>query len=307
MKTIVTHTQPDFDAIGGAWLLLRYWWPQASLNFRFVNTGNPDREVLAQADAVVDTGKAYDPDKMRFDHHQLPGGESNATCATRMVYEWLYLWCEDKTKELDAIKPLVDLIFAGDTGRPEANESRMIGIHAALSGEIARLREKYGHDTATIDYGIMRYGLCLLDNIGGRLVRQAETRQNLSKVVTWKSEDNRLWAIQNGKTADTFAAFDEGTELVVFVAEPIETESGFTYPVGISRAMESSTDTGALVNRAIGITLTDTPVNDELKSWYMHPAGFFSGRGTGKAPDMRKPVVSAEELAKVIESVWSRT
>ena len=52
---IVTHTNPDMDAITGVWLLKRFGGLEDE-PVKFVNTGNPDVEMLDKAVAVVDTG-----------------------------------------------------------------------------------------------------------------------------------------------------------------------------------------------------------------------------------------------------------
>jgi len=85
---IVTHMSPDLDAIGYVWLMRRFG-SAGDMPVAFVNTGSPDPAVLASAWSVGDTGRVYDPDTRRFDHHQFPGRASNETCATRQAYEWL--------------------------------------------------------------------------------------------------------------------------------------------------------------------------------------------------------------------------
>ena len=84
MQTIVTHVSPDLDAIASAWLLLRYVPNFEGAKVVFVNTGNPDRAILAQADAVVDTGGAYNPYQYWYDHHQMEN--PNETCAAMLVW-----------------------------------------------------------------------------------------------------------------------------------------------------------------------------------------------------------------------------
>jgi hypothetical protein len=149
--TIVTHTSPDFDAIGAAWLLKRYGG-LADHPVAFVNTGAPDPELLSESTAVVDTGRVYDPRTLRFDHHQLPGAQSH-TSATQQVYIYL---CELHSAAVYHLDPLIGLITAGDTGRREwgADWSRTTGIHALLSAYKA---------TATSDRDVFDYGCHLLD------------------------------------------------------------------------------------------------------------------------------------------------
>ena len=66
---IVTHTSPDLDAIASVWLLKRFG-NMENEPVGFVNTGNPDQEMLSKAKAVVDTSKVHNEATLR----QNPGG-----------------------------------------------------------------------------------------------------------------------------------------------------------------------------------------------------------------------------------------
>ena len=174
MATIVTHTSPDWDAIGSTWLLKRFVFMDAAI--AFVNTGNPDPTVVGPADAVVDTGKIWDANYYRFDHHQLIGPDANATCATSLVYDYL----RAVGKVDDYLAPLIGLIYAGDTGKSEANLSRSVGIHALLSCRKARRAS---------DTDLMAWGFEVLDDLASHLKARAEARLSLAQHTVWKSPD----------------------------------------------------------------------------------------------------------------------
>lgn len=112
---------------------------------------------------MVDTGKVYDSQTLRFDHHQLPGDSANNISATLQV--WYYLNTTPSCDDIVHLRPLVDLIFAGDTGRPDfyADGSREIGIHALLSGYKAHLRQDKIAPSPNVDYEILQFGFELLD------------------------------------------------------------------------------------------------------------------------------------------------
>jgi hypothetical protein len=226
---IITHTNPDLDAITGVWLLQRFGGMELE-RVKFVNTGNPDNELLAKARAVVDTGKVYDAKQLRFDHHQLIGKNATNTCAANQVY-W-HLW----SLEIEYLKPLIDLVFYGDTGNPKANPSRELGLHAILSGWKAWNSERGGE--ALTDRAILYYGFTLLDFLEVRLRKQAGAKAELEEKVVYKSKDGLVWAIKHGSQGSTFAAYEEGARVVLFEGEPIDTPNGITYPIGIMRAGE---------------------------------------------------------------------
>jgi hypothetical protein len=291
---IVTHTNPDFDAITGVWLLKRFGGLEKE-EVAFVNTGNPDQEKLNDAIAVIDTGKQLDSINLRFDHHHLPGQDANNVCAALQVYQSIKNFAD-----IAHLKPLIDLIFAGDTGRSEANDSRNLGIHALLSGFKASFREcgEFASDNA-----IMEYGFDLLDILALRLKNQMKARAELEEKTVFKSQDGLVWAIRHGSQGSSFAAFEEGARLVIFEGQPVEVNGGTTYPVGIMRAGEwQEPDTGKLAEEAVLID------NDfvEINSWFKHPAGFFTGQGTPKAPVFEPTTIDISALAATISNIWIR-
>lgn len=284
--TIVTHTSPDWDAIGAVWLLQRYVPDGAGMPVVFVHTGNPDATVLASATYVVDTGRDYDPARGRFDHHQL--ATAGETSATEMVWRWL----REMARGSSCVAPIIDLITDAD-GRcvtsPAATVSRAVGIHAMLSAWKAQQLS---------DAELLRRGMGVLDDIASTLIARKRAAETLQERVVWKSTDGRVWALLNGSRDATFAAFEEGAALVVFATT---TASG-TVAVGVQRASEQALDCGALVERAL-LTCDHGPVAAELRRWYRHPSGFFAGRGTAKAPDPTPLTVDLVTLARALAAV----
>jgi hypothetical protein len=267
---LVTHTQPDLDAIASAWLIHRFFEPIAE--YKFVNAGNMPTEKemltdLAPEDLliVVDCGGQYDPDNLRFDHHHLPPDEANETCATMQVYKYLI----GPFNDIEYLRPLIDLVFAGDTGRSEANESRTLGLHSILAGNAIAHRELYGEPIE--DYDQMLFGFRILDNLAIRLKRMSEAKTELIEKVVYKSDDGLVWAIKHGSVSATFAAEEEGAVLVVWEGKPIE-ENGqiSSQPVGISRtggAERKAPHVGKLVeNYLTFVNQTPVAVASEMKT-----------------------------------------
>jgi hypothetical protein len=282
-QVIVTHISPDFDAIGSCWLLKRFLLPEAEIVL--TNTGNPDQALLTSATAVADTGRIFHPLTLRFDHHQLDGQAANATCATLQVFNAIgggkaYL------------APIVDLIYAGDTGKPEANLSRSVGIHALLSIRKAR------RDT---DQNLLEWGFGVLDDLASGLKAKQEARLSLAQHTVYKSADGLVWALDGAPQGATFAAFEEGARLVVF-----HSEAPGTVSVGAMRGGESQEPSiRDLVLSALTGNLPEA-LEDELRRWFLHPAGFFGGRGTAKAPDPTPLTVSVAAIAAALDEEWVR-
>lgn len=84
-KLIVTHINPDQDALSAVWLIRRYYpgYQGEDVEYGFVAAGNTFRNepVDSNPDIVhVDTGLGL------FDHHQIP----LETSAFKRIYEYLY-------------------------------------------------------------------------------------------------------------------------------------------------------------------------------------------------------------------------
>lgn len=292
---IVTHMSPDFDAIGYVWLMRRFGGA-SNMPVAFVNTGSPDPNVLASAWSIGDTGRVYDPDARRFDHHQFPGRASNETCATKQAYEWL-IATQGATLELDAIHPIIELIFRGDTGSPlaGADTSRRVGIHALLSAQKAK---------RCSDADLLAYGYALLDDLADVAIMRARGRDQLGQYTTYRSNDGLIVALDGAPQGVTAAAFDAGAKLVFFASED---HGSFARGVQRGNAEDGEPHVGALID----LVATSTPHIDmitELNHWFLHPAGFFAGRGTAKAPcsvPMREGL-TISMIAAAVDGVWSR-
>lgn len=300
---IVTHVSPDWDAIGAVWLLQRFGGLEDA-EVRFVNTGRPPADVLASAVAVADTGREDAPARLRFDHHHLPGAEANATCATQQVYHWLILHRPET--DWTYLGPIVDLIYAGDTGKPAANESRKRGIHALLSALKAR---------GAADYTLLNHGYGWLDLLAEHSKGRQEAAETLAQHLVYTSTDGLLMAIKDAPPMASSAAFDAGARLVVFQNSRPETNA-----IGIWRSGEWQEPHAGQLVRAIldyapairveqTIATTTTAAQaifDELATWYLHEAGFFAGRGTDKAPDPRSIIADLRDIAAALDAVWKR-
>ena len=299
---IITHTAPDMDAIASCWLLQRFGG-LATHEVVFVNTGNPDPALLDLADAVVDTGKIYDPATNRFDHHQ----DAKLKSATYLVADTLRTR-GGHDKALGEIWPLIVLIDEGDRGiwSSGSSQSRVHGLHAIFSG---------GLPSGMSDLGMLAWGYQLLDSLFTTYQRRAEGRAALAGHLVYESDDGYLFAIKDAPRSATSAAFERGARLVVFV----DTTSN---AIGIQRSSEWATPhVGELIERLAEhlAVWAEAPYEEgqfepkaalalhtELVTWFKHPAGFFAGRGTAKAPCDRPISVDLFTLANLLDDHWNR-
>ncbi|RKU24500.1 hypothetical protein C6499_16925 [Candidatus Poribacteria bacterium] len=130
MKQIVTHANPDLDAIVSAWLAQDFLFQGQASEVLFVSRKVPEKFML-HADCLVDVGNTYCPEAYRFDHKPPAFQNRNSTCATRLI--WKYLLSIGVA--VAHLEPLVEITYQGDTHRNSSalKQSRLNGPHAALT------------------------------------------------------------------------------------------------------------------------------------------------------------------------------
>jgi hypothetical protein len=133
IRRIITHRDPDLDAVVAAWLAQTYLFDGMAEVCFLSRRLDADRSADA---CLVDVGNACDPARLRFDHKPPAFADRNQTCAAKLVWEHLLAL----GKPVRHLEPLVRVTFEGDTRRfsPALRQSRIEGPHAAL-GRARRL------------------------------------------------------------------------------------------------------------------------------------------------------------------------
>lgn len=134
-RRIITHANPDGDAIVSAWLAERFLFAGEPVDILFV----PRERVLGcfrAGDCLVDVGNSFDPARHVFDHKPPALPSRHDSCAAKLVWEHL----RQLGKPVQHLEHLVLAVFAWDSvkRRREFEElaiaSKQHGFHAALDG-----------------------------------------------------------------------------------------------------------------------------------------------------------------------------
>ena len=130
MKQIITHTNPDLDAIVSAWLAQDFLFQGHESEVLFVSRKVPEKLML-YGDCLVDVGNTYCPENYRFDHKPPAFQNRNCTCATQLIWEYLL----EIGMAVCHLKPLIEITYQGDTHRSSEalKQSRIDGPHAELT------------------------------------------------------------------------------------------------------------------------------------------------------------------------------
>ncbi len=163
MRLIATHLNVDLDAVVSAWLASDFLFPGQTVDVQFIRRGRLARRQNEIFDCVVDTGRIYDTERLRFDHRPPAFPKRTTTCAAKLVWEHLM----HDGRDLACLEPLIELTHAGDSGRRNnaVKESRVRGPHAklaALKREYETDREVFDCMTAWLDCHYVKQGPGLL-------------------------------------------------------------------------------------------------------------------------------------------------
>jgi hypothetical protein len=130
VKRVVTHKQPDGDALAALYLAEQFLFPGEIVEIVFVSRG----AATEGAGAVVDVGNEYDPERLRFDHKPPAFTDRNEHCATSLL--WNYL--RECGAAVGHLAEFVAVVHEGDTNPPRSpsdalKRSRSNGYHATVA------------------------------------------------------------------------------------------------------------------------------------------------------------------------------
>lgn len=132
-RRIITHADPDGDALASAWLAERFMFAGAEVEVLFVRR---ERVLgcLRPGDCLVDVGNTFDPERNLYDHKPPALPSRHDSCATKLVWEHLLAL----GKPVQDLEQLVLAVFAWDSIKRrkqfavQAKASKKEGFHAAL-------------------------------------------------------------------------------------------------------------------------------------------------------------------------------
>jgi hypothetical protein len=266
-RYIVTHTMPDWDAITAAWLAQRWIAPNAPV--RFVPAGETD----PAATVVVDTGKVFDENAYRFDHH----GERGLPCAAKLVFDFI----APNGAHLHEWVQWVERIDRG--GKTIAD---IAGMYGAL--ESIRVRAAAQEtDPVRRDERIYAEAVGLLELIDLALQERFNAEQGFLATAACTANDVHAVLLINGSRAITDVAKQYGYKLVMFYNQ---------HPDGTITIGVQNSDTACPLTRVLSpehllaCGFIGELLYKEVATWYVHPDGWLAVEGSAKATPRREPL-----------------
>jgi hypothetical protein len=282
MKTIVTHMNPDLDAITSVWLLKRFGgpdWEEAEVKFIPAGQTYKGKKVDSDPDILhVDVGLG------KLDHHQT---SDTSLCAAILVFKYLVKRFPTLKKDkalLRLIKVVRQIDWAGYLKYDKAESdvwSFLFFEHGFLGGWQKKFRNKSDEH--------FKWGAIVLDGIYENLIAKVEAEKVLKeKAVCFKTR----WGKGIGAVTDSFG----------FV--PFVQAQG--YPIVVAK----NPKTGHLRIHAfefgrIKIDLAGVwellKAKDPDATWFLHASKKMILNGSKTNPDMIPTKLGLQEVIAILK------
>lgn len=285
IKLLVTHTNPDLDAIGAAWLWLRFDEEHTrETQLYFVPAGQTIPSDVLAAQQLKETEVVHvDTGMGRFDHHQ-PGNMAYDS-ATLKVYEYLGDLYPDYLQN-EALKRLVKLINASDhfdsCWWPEADHDR----YTLMLEEILKGLRSHRHFN---DRELVEFGMVCLDGVYAAMRIKVSAEEDLEHLgQPFQSPWGKGLAIENKNDEVIKLAQKRGYRLVV----------------------RKDAAAGHMRIKAVPDQKIDlTPLYEEIKtvdqtgSWFFHPARTMLINHSEKSVHGKPTPLSLQRVVGMIEAL----
>jgi len=278
MKRIVTHINPDLDAVASTWLIKRFLpgWENAEVSFCQAESTFENKAVDSDPDVLhVDVGLG------KLDHHQ----RNDFTSAIKLSLDFLLE--KRKTEEissldLEALKLIAETVNEIDNARdlnwPEVKNQRYeFYLHSLLNG----LRGLGKSDIEVVDYGFL--GLdALLRNLKAGIKARGEIKEGVEFQTPW----GRAIAL---KTGNEFFLW-ESEKMGYILAVKKDPEDG---GVRIYARSDSKVN---LKNAYLSFK-----EKDKEGEWFLHASGRLLLNGS-RVKKMKPTKLSLEEVIEVLKN-----
>ncbi len=285
IKLLVTHQNPDPDAIGACWLFLRFDKERfKAAQLYFVAAGDEvDEETITakgvKRDEVVHVDTGLGP----FDHHQQQNQKRDS--ATLRVYNYI-LKKHPEHSANEALRRIVEFINDGDHFAdcwwPEADNDRyMFMFEEILKG--LRSGRQFN------DRELVEFGCVCLDGILVRMGLKVSAEDDIVKLgQPFETKWGKSLAIENKNDEVMKLALKKGFLLVVRKNE----EDG---RVRIKAVPEKNIDLTPVYERLVRA--------DTIGYWYFHPSKTMLLNGSDKHPGQKPTKMTLEQIVQIVKEI----
>ncbi len=281
-KLIVTHLNPDLDAVAAIWLIRKFFpasppggsgWSKAKL--AFVPAGDTYQGQPVDSDPQVlhvDTGLG------EFDHHQT----DEYFCSAQKCQAKLKSATKLKAVEEEALERILEIVCEVDHGRdiswPEAENDRYLFFLEDILGGLRSLGKK--------DEEVVDFGLKALDSVFRMMKDKIRAEETLTgpKAIEFKTQWGKGIAILTSNESVLEVGEKMGYTLVV---KKDEKKGG----VRIYSRWDRGVDLTAASNQLKKL--------DSEASWFLHASKCLLLNGSTRNPKMKPTKLSLAEIIAV--------
>lgn len=272
---IVTHKNPDLDAIASVWLLKRFAKEFSEAQVEFVNAGSTYKDRPADEDnniVHVDTGLGC------FDHHET----DERTCAAKKVFDFLAK-NKNLSKQKKALDRLIKIVVEDDHFDdcywPEADNDR---YNFFLTGILDGLKKGESFS----DSEVVKFGMVCLDGILASLKLKIEAEEAID-------DHGFIFTSRWGQAL----AIESKNDEVLKVAQ----KQGYI--------LAARKDSGGMVRikaqpkSKVNLTETYQALKklDNKATWFLHASKKMLLNGSYRNPDMVPSKLGLAEVIKVLK------
>lgn len=282
-KLLVTHQNPDMDAIGGVWLLKRFdkkTYGEALVTF--VPAGNQvDEEQLVALKVSLEETTHVDTGGVDFDHHDEKGvGQS----AVGMILDYLHETYPELKKD-EALSRMVAFIHKTDLFEsyfwPEVTNDRyMFMLEDILNG--FKLGG-YGDD-----HDLLRLGSECLDGVYSIMKIRVEAEAELKAGLPFTTKFGKAIAL----TTSNDAVIKLGQKMGYTIVVRKDPNMG---NIRIKAAPLSEIDLTPIYAAIVA--------RDSVGTWYFHPGKHMLLNGSRKHMGQKASPLALDEVVEIIKSV----
>jgi len=276
LKTIVTHFNPDLDALTAVWLVKRFLpgWKEAEL--KFTPPGKyliDDRPVDSDPSVLyVDTGLG------KFDHHHT----NDFICAATLVWDYIK---KETGKEDEAIERLVEIVnqvdHAHDLTWPEADNDRYeMMLHMVLEGF-----KRVGSEEET-SQKIIDFGMKALDGVWKILQEKVKAEEELTKGQEFETRWGKAIALETRNDGVLFLGEKRGYCLVARLDIKnghLKIYARWDKKVDLTQAYE------------------EMKKRDPEPKWFLHVSKAILMNGSLSQPEYKPTKFSLEEIIEILK------
>jgi hypothetical protein len=274
-KIIVTHFNPDLDAITSAWLIKKFLpgWKKAEVKFVAPGKTLDNKLVDSNSDILhIDTGLG------RFNHHQ----RDEPTCAAKLILEWL---SEEnpKIKKDEALRRLTNVVLEIDHFQevywPNPDSDRYEFFLQPIIKGLELIEEN--------DRKALGFGLLALDGTYKSFQNKVWAENEIEKGVKFKSCWGKALGVETKNDAVIHLAQKMGVKLVVRK----DPKKGF---VRIKTIPDPKLD--------LTCAFKKLKKKDPKATWFLHIDRHQLLNGSIRDPSMKPTKLTLLEVIEVLKS-----